>query len=128
MQKHLNNCFHIEPTMQDKTIIGLIEKIEVIGKKRKKIELLARIDTGATKSSIDKKIAMELELGPVIKTKLIKSAHGHSFRPVINVNIVMEGKKMRGEFSLADRKHMKYKVLLGQNILRNGFLIDPMKK
>jgi len=112
---------------KNKTIIGLIENISVLGKNNQKIDLLARIDTGATKSSIDKKIAMDLELGPVIKTKLIRSAHGHSFRPVINVNIILEEKKLRGEFSLADRKHMKYKVLIGQNILKKGFLIDPLK-
>lgn len=112
---------------QGKTIIGLIEKIIVFGKNNENRELLARIDTGATKSSLDKKIAMELELGPIIKTKLIKSAHGHSFRPLINVNVTLSGKKMKGEFSLADRSHMKYKVLVGQNILKKDFLIDPLK-
>ena len=112
---------------ENKKIIGLIEKVTVLGKNNKKKELLARIDTGATKSSIDKSIAAELELGPIIKTKLIKSAHGHSFRPLVNVNIVLANKKMKAHFTLADRSHMKYKALIGQNILKKGFLIDPLK-
>jgi hypothetical protein len=110
----------------NKKIVGLLEKITIIGKHTKK-EVVARIDTGATKGSIDKDIAAELSLGPVVKTKLIKSAHGHSFRPLINVNIIIAGKKMRAHFTLADRTHMRYKMLIGQNVLKKGFLIDPGK-
>ena len=35
---------------------------------------------------------------------------------------------MKSEFTIADRTHMKYKILVGQNILKEGFLVDPMKK
>ncbi len=34
---------------------------------------------------------------------------------------------MKVHFSIADRAHMKYKVLIGKNILKKGFLIDPSK-
>jgi len=38
----------------------------------------------------------------------------------------MEGLVLNAEFSLADRGHMTYPLLVGQNILRKGnFLIDP---
>lgn len=89
---------------------------------------MARIDTGATKSSVDARLAAELALGPVIKTKLVKSAAGNKLRPVIKASIRISGKSLKSEFTIADRSHMKYRVLIGQNILKKGFLIDPTKK
>ena len=109
-----------------KIIIGLSQKITIFGKKSK--TLVAKVDTGATKSSIDSKLASKLQLGPVIRTKLVKSAQGREIRPVILAEIKMCGKKMESEFTLADRTHLKYAVLIGQNILKKGFIIDPSKK
>ncbi|MBN2141880.1 ATP-dependent zinc protease, partial [Candidatus Woesearchaeota archaeon] len=40
--------------------------------------------------------------------------------------IVLGGKEIESKFTLADRSHMKYPVLIGQNILRKNFLIDPV--
>jgi hypothetical protein len=113
--------------MDSRIVLGLTETITVLGKANHKVKLIGRIDTGATKSSLDGSIAKELSLGPVVKTKLFRSAHGHSFRPMINVNIIVAGKKLRSQFSIADRNHMKYRILIGQNILKKGFLIDPLK-
>ena len=87
----------------------------------------AKIDTGATKSSIDTNLAAKLRLGPVIKSKLIKSAHGSKLRPIIEATIELAGNVIKSEFTLADRAHMKYSILIGQNILKHGFLIDPSK-
>ena len=106
-----------------KTTIGLTEKISIKGK-----EVIARIDTGATKSSIDADLAAELKIGPIIGTKLIKSAQGTSTRPLVEITITIAGKRIKALFTIAVRKHMKYSVLIGQNILKEGFLIDPSKK
>ena len=62
-----------------KTTIGLAEAVIIHGNKKHK-KVTARIDTGATKGSIDVKIAAEVGLGPVIRTKLVKSASGFSVR------------------------------------------------
>ena len=112
---------------KNKTIIGLSEKVTNYGKKKRKT-VRARIETGATKSSIDVKLAAELNLGPVIKSKLVKSAHGNKLRPVIRGEVKLAGKKIKGEFTLADRTHMKYGCLIGQNLLKEGFLINPSKR
>lgn len=110
--------------LKDRIIIGMIEDIDV--KNEDVVEhLQARIDTGATKSSIDYKLASTLKLGPVIESRLVKSAHGNKLRPVIEATIIMRGKEVTEKFTLADREHMKYRVLIGQNILKKGFLIDP---
>lgn len=107
-----------------KIIIGLTEEIELVSKNSQK-KVVAKIDTGATKSSVDINLATQLKLGPIIKSKVVKSAHGNQLRPVIEGEIILAGKNMKSEFTLADRTHMKYKVLIGVNILEQGFLVDP---
>jgi len=114
--------------MGDRTVIGLTEEIKLNGNGSDQT-VIARVDTGATKSSIDLFLASKLRLGPVIESKLIRSAHGTKLRPVIEADIVIRGKKIVSKFTLADRSHMKYPMLIGQNILKKeGFLIDPMLK
>jgi len=114
--------------MEDRTILGLSEKVVILGNNRMKKEVLARIDTGATNSSIDMGIAGELELGPIKRTKIVKSASGKGRRAIISVKVKLDGKTLEDDFTIAERKHMTYPVLIGQNILRKGnFLIDPNK-
>lgn len=108
-----------------KTTIGLIEQVTFLPQR---IPQLARIDTGATKSSIDKKLAEELHL-VTIDTRMVKSAQGKSMRPLVKAQIAFAQKTITATFTVADRKHMKYAVLIGQNILKKqGFLIDPDKE
>jgi hypothetical protein len=109
---------------QGRTVVGLTEKIILKGKKGTK-ELIARIDTGATKSSIDISLASQLELGPVVDSRIVKSAHGEKLRPVVRAEVVVKGKTIEAKFTLADRQKMKYQVLIGQNILKKNFLVDP---
>ncbi len=110
----------------DKKIIGLTTRVVIFGKNGKK-EVIARVDTGATKSSIDKSLAKELDLGPALTHTRVKSVHGVRYRPVITADILIAGELKHAEFNIAEREHMKYKVLIGQNILKRGFMIDPSK-
>lgn len=115
--------------MQDRITLGLTEKITLIGKNNKHKEVIARVDTGATGSSLDSAVAEELGLGPILKHKTIRSASGTKTRPVIHVTIEMHGKILEEEFTIIDRAHMKYTTLIGQDILKKErFLIDPLKK
>ncbi len=107
-------------------IIGLVEPIKIISSTDSKT-YLARIDTGALRSSIDKKIAQEFKLGPVIREVIVKNAQGKSKRPVVKVNIEMAKQNFDGEFTIADRSHMKFPILIGRDILNKGFLIDATK-
>jgi hypothetical protein len=112
--------------MVNKITVGLTARVVLFGKKGKK-EVIARIDTGATKSSIDKELAEELDLGPSLGHARVKSAHGTRYRPLLTADIMLAGELMHAEFNIAEREHMKYKILIGQNILKKGFLIDPSK-
>ena len=114
--------------LDGKIIIGLIEPVMLYSKLCGKKAIMTKIDTGASKSSIDEGLASDLKLGPIIRSRLIKSAHGSKVRPVIEVKVELAGKKMIEEFTLADRWHMKYRILIGQNVLKHGYLIDPLKK
>ena len=113
--------------MPKRPVLGLTEKVIIIGPEKRKT-VVARIDTGATKSSIDVALAAELKLGPVISKKLVKSASGTIMRPIIKSKLIISRKTMNEEFTLAERSHLKYPVLIGQNILKKEkFIIDPSK-
>ena len=113
----------------EKVILGLTEEVTIV-KDRKEKQVTARIDTGATASSIDSKLAKEFELKEIVERfKIVKSASGTKRRPIVKVMIKMNGLVIEAEFTLADRAHMTYPLLIGQNILKKGnFLIDPNKK
>ena len=112
----------------DRIIIGLVEKVTIYGKRDLKKKVKAKIDTGATKSSIDAKLAAALQLGPILATKLVKSAHGNTLRPVVSAKVKIRDIEVTSELTIADRAHMKYPLLIGQNMLKHHFLIDPSKK
>ena len=107
----------------EKKIIKVVETIKIKNKGFK-----ARIDTGAKRSSISTSLAKKLKLGPVIGKIEVKSSNGISVRPLIRVKFLLKGMGISAEFTVADRKHMSYPILIGRNALRKGFLIDPGKK
>ena len=108
--------------------IGLVERVTVVGKTKSKT-VLARIDTGAVISSIDIKLAAELGLGPVLRTKKVKNANGIVERPLVKCKFKLKNENYNSEVTLADRKILKYSVLIGQNILKKTKLyINPRKK
>lgn len=114
---------------EGRVILGLSEEVTVLGNNQNEEQRTARIDTGATSSSIDIQLAEQLQLGPVIKDKIVKSASGIKTRSVVLAKVKLNGSIIEAEFTLADRSHMTYPILIGQNILIQGnFLIDPNKQ
>src|SRR3989338_9763730 len=103
--------------MSEKTVIGLTTQVTLLGRNGKK-QVVARVDTGATKSSIDEKLAADIGVGDELRRVLIKSAHGNRHRGIVIVEMEIGGQEMKVECTLADRVHMKYKLLIGQNILK----------
>jgi hypothetical protein len=106
--------------------LGLVAEVTLVGKTAKNV--MARMDTGATASSIDIELAKELGLEPSSKTKVVKSASGIKRRPMVRAKVILRDQEIEDEFTLADRSQLSYQVLVGQNILKKGnFLIDPNK-
>ena len=112
--------------MTKRPILGLIGEV-FLKSDNYQAKITARIDSGATSSSIDSSLVEQFQLGPVLRSKIIKSASGIKERPIIKATIKIAGRVIESEFNVADRSHMTYQILIGQNVLKKGqFLIDPL--
>lgn len=105
-------------------VIGLIENVTLENGKSYK----AKIDTGADSSSIDTDLAKSLGEKKIASHKIIRSALGKHRRPTVYLDVEFQGKLFREKFTISDRSNLKYKILIGQDILKKeGFIIDPRK-
>ncbi len=130
---------------QGKLVVGEVEKfyLAVPG-----LILDARIDSGATTSSLHatniqrferdgedwvrfnilnpqsgKEITLERELSRNARI-LQSNTDGAERRPVVELPFVIGNHHQTAEFTLSDRSHLTYPVLLGRNVLRDVMLID----
>ena len=138
-------------TKREKTIIGRSEFVDfpelgILG-------IEAKIDTGAYSTAIHTNrfwleqtngieyLNFELldpsdenYVGLVIRTKnfytkTVRSSNGKKeTRFIIKTIINIGGKKRKTDVSLANRGKMRYNVLVGRKVLKNGFLFDVSKK
>jgi len=116
------------PTLADTPLIGYIEEVHVIGTSGSK-QIMAKSDTGATRSSIDTKLAAEIGAGPIKSMTRVKSGsvkRGRS-RPVIDLVIGIGGNQHTVTASVEDRSHMDYPLLLGRDILEH-YRVDVRKR
>lgn len=115
--------------VSEKKVIGLIEDVVIFGA-QDQIKLKAKVDTGAGRTTVDSKIAAKVGLGPIISSVRIKSSTTNRVdrRPLAQATIIIAGVKFDIPVSVADRRGMKYPVIIGMDILKSGiFLIDPIK-
>ncbi len=107
------------------TVIGREETVTVSNPSGKReVEVLAKIDTGADRSSIDTKIAKQLGINlDSAKTIKIASSLGEERRPVVDLTLEFAGRRITTEATVADRSDRSSAMLLGQRDL-DGFLID----
>jgi len=91
----------------EKTVIGNLERVEVIGKNANK-KIIAQINMDTEKSILDTGIANEIKLDKNI------------------CKFTIEGHRIQTVVDLADFSNKKYKMLIGQRDLKD-FLIDPAK-
>lgn len=110
--------------------ISALQEITIKGaypdKKRKKV--LAKIDTGAWRTSISQYLAKELGLldkSNILWTKKVRSSLGVEERPVINLAFWLAGRKITTPASVAKRMALKYAVIIGRKNLK-GFLVEPV--
>jgi len=101
------------------------EIVKVVIPGRHKVEVLAKIDTGAWRSSIDKDFAKKyglLEKDNILWTKVFKSSLGAEERPVINISFYLAGKRVNTIASISNRKGLKKIFIIGRRDLQ-GFLV-----
>jgi len=112
----------------------------------------ARIDTGATTSSIDARNiepferdgeawvrftlsdpesgeGIEVERKVVRNVRIIQAlTENREKRQVVEFQITLGNTTRSAEFTLSDRSHMEFPVLVGRNILKDSMSVDVSKK
>ncbi|MBA4502839.1 ATP-dependent zinc protease family protein [Marinobacterium marinum] len=130
---------------QGKLVVGEVEKLHLAVPG---LTLEARIDSGATTSSIHASniqrferdgenwvrfelkdpqsgdnVTVERELSR--NAKIIQAnTEDAERRPVVELPFIIGDHRQSAEFTLSDRSHLTYPVLIGRNILRDVMLID----
>jgi hypothetical protein len=135
-----------EVDLDNVSVYGHIEKVTLIPGD---IEIEARLDTGAAKSSLN---AQEIELIeeknkqlvrfvfddqnggqypmtlPLVDRVTIKQASGKQVRYVVEMGLCVGGRYQNNRFTLADRSKMTYPVLVGRNFLKDEVLVSSKHK
>lgn len=119
----------VKRTMEGKNVVRNLETIQILDHNKKRIQALAKLDTGAYSTSIDKTLAKELGLlsvDNILWEKEFKSSMGKEKRKLIRLVYWLGGRKVISRAGLSDRKHLRRKILIGRRDLK-GFLIDPVR-
>lgn len=116
--------------IKDRVVIGPVEYVKVIGHHGEAC-VKGKIDTGASRTSVDVWLAANIGLGPTVDVAKVKSALASQVRtrPLVRGVVELGGVRFALPVTVNDRSVMRYPVLIGMDILRSGrFLIDPAKK
>lgn len=126
---------------QPKILIGGVEEVVLFPWR---VRLSARVDTGATMTSLDvrdltvRKGMAQFRLPEqygntlirlrVIRHCNIRSSDARERRPVVEMELCVGSRRMRVEVNLNDRSRMEYPLILGRNVLNQGFLVDSARE
>ncbi len=143
-------CADSEKESDEKFMLGWLEHVRIADMD---IELDAKLDTGATTSSIhaeiltkpsrkdfdeddddsDKAIVFKVinEDGDevTIETEVVRWAAiktkkgGVIYRPVVDLELCLGGRSIKDEVTLADRAHFNYETLIGRNMLKSAGIV-----
>ena len=114
-----------------KKILGPIEEINIIFPEKNNqatdnYKILAKIDTGAWRTSISFEIAKKLKIEERLEAGRVKSSLGEEIRTIVPLSFILGGEVIETEVFLADRSQMKYEMIIGRRDLKN-FIVDPFK-
>ncbi|WP_135828991.1 ATP-grasp domain-containing protein [Halorussus halobius] len=109
-------------------VVGYTEDVVLSGTSGSET-VTAKSDTGATRTSIDTKLAAKIGAGPIKSIARVKSGSSKSSRsrPVVDVVVGVGGNRHTVTASVEDRGHMDYPVLLGRDILKN-YQVDVRRR
>ncbi len=97
-----------------------IEQIERDGTKMVRFVLEGMSDSGQPPVTVERKLVRNVR----IKEHKAPSVR----RPVVEMEICLDGRRYRSQFTLADRSNFHYPVLLGRRFLAGVAVVDPAKK
>jgi hypothetical protein len=113
-------------------VLGTTEEVEIIPSlsgsysQLSNYKTLAKIDTGAWRTSISLDIAKELGIQQFQAEKNVKSSLGEKTRPITPLVFILGDQKIETKVYVADRSSMKYEMIVGRRDLKN-FIINPSK-
>ncbi|PJE59915.1 MAG: hypothetical protein COU85_01110 [Candidatus Portnoybacteria bacterium CG10_big_fil_rev_8_21_14_0_10_44_7] len=108
-------------------VLGINEPIKIFSPgKDKSIETMAKIDTGAYRTTICFSLVEKLGLDKIVHHKKVRGVLGEEERPIAQASFVLDRRLVATEVFLADRREMKYDVIVGRRDLKR-FLVDPAK-
>ena len=109
-------------------VIGYTEEVVVSGTSGS-ASVVAKSDTGATRTSIDTRIAAEVGAGPIKSLTKVRSGSSKSSRtrPVVDIVVGIGGTRHTVTASIEDRSHMSYDMLLGRDILED-YRVDVRRR
>jgi hypothetical protein len=113
---------------RDKPLVGATETVDVVGTDGS-TSVVARSDTGATRTSIDAALAAAVGVGPISDVSRVKSAtrKGSRTRPVVELVVEVGGDPHAVAASVEDRSHMNYPLLLGRDVLEH-YHVDARRR
>lgn len=118
----------VEEEIEDvsgKKMIGVSEIVAVLDSRGNKHQVMAKIDTGANRTSICRTLVKKLCLDTKeIDQKKVRSASGQEERPIIPLSFIMDEQLIETEAFISDREEMKYDLIIGRRDLKR-YLIDP---
>jgi len=97
-------------------VVGYTEEVRVAGTAGAET-VVAKADTGATRTSIDLELAGQIGAGPILGTKSVKGGSSSDDRPIVPVDIRVGEFTHQVEANVRDRSHLDNDVLLGRDIL-----------
>ncbi len=142
-------AFADRPSPQEREVLGWVEYVEF---EKPRVRLKAKLDTGATTSSLNamnlrrfrrggqswvrfdvldpdrrgERIAFE---APVVRMARIRRHDGQfQERPVVYLDMCLGHVHLRRQFTLIDRSDFNYQVLVGRNFLRGYIVVDSAER
>lgn len=139
----------LKSTGTDKLLVGRIEKVRLTPPGH---TFHARIDTGATTSSLDARDIetferdgdswvrfkikdaetddlYEVEKPIIRRVRIIQASTSEADRrPVIELQLQIGTIRLIEEFNLENRAHLNYEVLIGRNVLQDLMVVDVAQK
>ena len=95
---------------------GAESEVTVIAETGWPVKVMARLDTGASMSSIDLGLAEALHL-EVVDTVVVKNSMGKERRDVVVATVVYLDEEYEVHLNLAERSRLRYPLLLGRDFL-----------
>jgi len=93
------------------------------------VSTVAKSDTGAKRTSIDTDLAGEIGAGPMEGTIEVRSSStpGTETRPLVDLDLRVNGRWRTVTASVTDRSEMRYDVLLGRDVLQS-YTLDVSRR